>query len=136
VSQAEISNITTRRRLLRGAAAAPVIASRMLNPLPDVELIGVCTGMHNLKGKMDDLFNHGYDDDRITELSEPLNEAWFPLRDRLLTLNPPSTSEGARAAALALLANLPAESFEMAAQDADPVVWLAIGVARFVVGAA
>lgn len=136
MSQAEIIDITTRRSLLRAIVAAPAIAPRSIPLNPDRELIDVCARMHTINFQLADLFEHDYDQDTIEELREPLTDAWFTVAKRMFKLRPPSTEAGAKAVALALLANLPAESFEMATQDEDPVQWLAIGLARFVLGTA
>lgn len=142
MAEAEIISITTRRNALRlgGAASAlvtlfkPEGAAVAALPSPDAALIGVCTRLHAINREIADLFNHDYDPDTIDELAEPLNEAWHGLTPGLFALKPPSTPEGARAAALALLANLSSEEFEMAVQDADPVLWLSIGLAKYLIG--
>jgi hypothetical protein len=100
---------------------------------PDRKLIDVCMRIYTLNCQIDDLHAHDYDQDTIDELAAPLSNEWFVVIKRLFKLKPPTTLEGAQAAALCLLANLASEELEMAKQDEDPVLWLSIGVARFLV---
>jgi hypothetical protein len=74
-----------------------------------------------------------YDDDERALVTDPLNDEWFELAEALEELESPRTLEGARAVALAALAEAP-RAPNGNIQCGDLYCWLARGCAEYLAG--
>ena len=98
---------------------------------PDADLIRKCRRLLILEEGTKAVFQAVPNDERARQpVIDLINVEWFALMDQLFKLEPPRTSEGAQVAAKALLALSP-DGLPGAVQDADPLRWLALGLAGY-----
>jgi hypothetical protein len=121
-----------------GAAAWPGSA-RETPDGPDAELIRQCDHLHAVQRALDATYELIPEDDErqrraVIALIAPLSARQSEIHDRILELSKgPTTLEGARAAARAVLGQYP-DGLEEARQDCNLAAWLSISLAEYVAG--
>jgi hypothetical protein len=114
------------------AVPTPAIAPPSVLPGADDELIRLCNQIVANRELEAAAYRANPRDDRArAPITEPLNEEWLQLRDRLRDLGSPSTPKGARAMALLALAERPLDN-KGAPMYEDLHLWLAMECAEFV----
>ena len=99
---------------------------------PDAELIRQCNRMNTLETALAAVCEEIPDGEEKGNVIRLLSDKWFEARSRIFQLDGPRTLEGARAAALALLALHPG-GVDDAIADADLPGWLALRCAQYLV---
>jgi hypothetical protein len=139
---AEIISTTSRRNALRlgvaatvSSLAAPVIAIAIASPTDaDAELIRLCGRLVVNRARTGAAFEAITDEDERAEIMDPLNEEWFELSEALSELERPRTLEGARAMALAAMAEIPRD-LEGNIEYGELHVLLSMGCVDFILAA-
>jgi hypothetical protein len=134
--QAEITFAPSRRQALGLGAVAIATISKPASstPCPDAELIRLCERLIINRAREAAAYAaNPYDDDERALVTDPLNDEWFEIAAALKELEAPRTPEGARAMALAALAEAPRDRGGDIAHG-DLYCWLAIGCAEYLAG--
>ena len=98
---------------------------------PDGELIRLCNGLVAVNAAAAAACHLTDDEQARGPLIDELCRRRSTIERRLYKIPLPSTPEGTRAAASAMLCELPSECAREAVQDADLARWLAIGLAKY-----
>jgi hypothetical protein len=131
--------VTSRRQALGFGAAACCIATIPKHPdaaapSPDAELIRLCDRLV-INRALEAAVYEAYpdDDDEREPVLAPIDNEWWELAAALEELDGPRTPEGARAMALAALAEAPRDC-DGDIENGDLHERLAIGCARYLAG--
>jgi hypothetical protein len=115
------------RAALMEAIAMTLLTDRAAEGVPDgpdAELIRWCRRLHAVEEVYALAHEVILDDDERSHVLEPLDERWDEIAERLRELAGPTTAEGARAVAAALLTQF---------QGTDLAAWLTVRCAEYVV---
>jgi hypothetical protein len=79
-------------------------------PGPDAELIRLCDRLVANRAREEALYRAIPDENKRAPVLAPITDEWFELADALCEMESPRTPEGARAMALAAMAQVPRKS--------------------------